>query len=302
MLGNFTVDFPEDQEGILSMEKFDDILTSIECNADGLVLKFEDDAAFEYAKKTWDWVNGHDDHEFLMVTGHGDCGKDKPRTPYLVSSLTYDEAGNVAKLKAKTGTWKDLVHTYELHVGRVPMSDALGLRRRDYTKDTSINLAADFRTKIKIETDRVFGQLTCNPCYTTGRIKFEFIIKSKLKIPVGFQIRVAPEGVKAEAQLNFQLGATFDSKQDLVKKLSIYKIPLAGISIPGGILTVGPVLDIQAGIEWTKIEIGAEISTGATASLPDTALLQADLLSPQNNKFSSWVPKIETKKTEVGYF
>ncbi|KAL9125415.1 MAG: hypothetical protein Q9217_005382 [Psora testacea] len=299
LLGNFTVEMPDDQEGILSMEKFDGLLTSIECNEQGLVLKFEDDSSFAYAQRVWDWVNGADNHTFLMVTGKGDCGDDSPRAPYLVSSIAYNEEGNIARLSATTGPWKDFAHTYELHVGRVPMSSDLGLKRRDYTKDVSMNLASDFRTKIKMGTDSAWGELTCNPCDLAGRMKFEFVIKTRLKIPVGFRLRMAPEGVKARAKIGFGIGAAFDSKKTIVEKKSIYKIPLAGVSIPGGILTLGPVLDIQGGVEVTGFELGAKFSAGATATLPDTAVLQADLLSPQNNEFSSWVPTITAEEPSV---
>ena len=58
---------PGDGENIVSMEKFDGMLTSIECANDQLTLAFEDDATFAYAQNVWDWVNGADNHSFIMV-------------------------------------------------------------------------------------------------------------------------------------------------------------------------------------------------------------------------------------------
>lgn len=275
------------------MEKFDGMLTSIKCDQQSLTLTFEDDSSFAYAQKVWDWVNGADNHTFLMVTGRGDCGNHTHRTPYLVSSIAYDDERNIARLSATTGPWKDLVHSYELHVGSVPMSSDMGLEKRDYTKDASMSMAYDFQSNVKVKTGPVSGELVCKPCNINGKMKFEFIIKANLGIPVGFQFRMAPEGVFAQAALKLELASDYKSDKEVFKE-SVAKIPLSGISIPGNILTIGPVLDFQVGLEITGFEAAVSIQTGATATLPDTAVLQADLLNPSNNKFSSWVPKIST--------
>lgn len=76
---------PGDHENILSMEKFAGMLTSVECTPQDMTLGFEDDTSFVYAQKVWDWVNGADNHTFLMVAGKGDCGNNAYRIPYLVS-------------------------------------------------------------------------------------------------------------------------------------------------------------------------------------------------------------------------
>lgn len=281
---------------MLSLERFDSILTHVSCSDTGLELTFEDDASFAYAQRVWDWVNGADNHNFLMVTGRGDCGDNANRIPYLVSKLAYDEDRNIARLTARTGEWKELVHTYELHVGSVPLSSAdLGLERRDYTKDAALSLAQDFRSKFKVKTGPVYGELVCDPCNTSGRLKFQFVIKATLGIPTGFQLRIAPEGVKAAATINLNVASDYGLKWDkptIGDQWTLGKVPLSGVSIPGGILTIGPVLDLQLGWELALFEIGFSYRFGATASLPDSAILQADLLSPSNNEFSGWAPKL----------
>ena len=292
-LGNLTVFMPGDNENVLSMEKFDGMLTSAECNAQGMTLGFEDDSSFAYAQRVWDWVNGAENHTFLMVAGKGDCGNNTYRIPYLVHSIEYDEERNIARLNATKGEWKDLAHSYELRVGSVPMSSDLGLSRRDWTQDASMDMSADLQFKTKLKTGPVSGELVCYPCYTAGKMKFEFVIKTKFQIPVGLKFRLNPQGVKASAALSLNAASDFNSKAEAFKE-SIGKIPLAGISIPGGILTVGPVLDIQLGGEVTGFEGSVSIKTGATATLPETAVLQADLLDPSNNEFSSWTPAIKT--------
>lgn len=216
-LGNLTVFTPGQEENILAMEKFDGLLTSVQCNDQGMSLTFEDDSAFAYAQKVWDWVNGADNHTFIMVAGKGDCGDNTYRIPYKVSKIDYDEERNTAKLTATSGSWKSLIHSYELHVGQVPMSNELGLERRDYTKDASFNLAANFDSKLKVKTGAVFGELVCNPCGISGLIKFEFIAKTKFLVPVDLIFKMSPEAVKAEFGLSFELASEAEIKQNIEK-------------------------------------------------------------------------------------
>ncbi|KAG8532995.1 uncharacterized protein KY384_001777 [Bacidia gigantensis] len=286
---------PADQEGILSMEKFDGLIEHAECNQQGLVLTFEDDSAFTYAQKVWDWVNGADNHTFLMVAGKGDCGDNDRRIPYSISSIAYDVAQKTARLTGNTGNWKDLIHTYELRVGKISSPDDVGLKRRDYTKDASFDFNQNFDTKVKVKTGPVFAELVCDPCYTAGTLDMELIIKTKFLVPVDLQFRVVPHGLKSHASFKFEVASDFGSKFDGGDKVSLAKIPLAGVTIPGDILTIGPVIDVQAGIEITGFEGGVSFRTGFTGSLPDSAILNADLLHPDNNEFSGWTPKIDTE-------
>lgn len=291
MLGNLTVFMPGDNENILSMEKFRGMLTSVECNRHGMTLAFEDDSSFAYAQRMWDWVNGADNHTFIMVAGQGDCGNNTRRLPYLVSTIAYDEERNTARLTAIMGSWKDLLHSYELRVGSVPMSSDLGLAKREWTKEASLDMSANLNFKKEIETGPVSGELVCDPCYTTGKMKFELVIEVRLNLQVNVNFRVAPQGVTAKATLALKVGSELKSEPINFKE-SMLKIPLSGISIPGGILTIGPVLDLSVGGELSAIEGSITVTTGATATLPDTAMLQADMLNPSNNKFSSWIPRI----------
>ena len=63
--------------------------------------------------------------------------------------------------------------------------------------------------------------------------------------------------------------------------------------------TLGPVADIQGGVEVTGFELGAKFSAGVTATIPDTAALQVDLLSPWDNELSSWIPRFAAEQPSV---
>ena len=296
LLGNLTVFTPGDNEHIVDMERFDGMLTSIKCNPDGLELAFDDDESFAHAQKVWDWVNGADNHTFVMVAGKGDCGKDSLRTPYLIHTLKYDEGKNIARLQGKQGTWEEIAHTYELRVGRVPMSKDFKLLRRDLSQDLYMNLALDLKHRMKVQTGPVSGELICDPCNIGGRMKFELVLKTTASFPTGASLTLSPESVRAQASLRLTLASNFDTKVDL-PGFTFPSVPLAGVSIKG-ILTVGPVLEVSLDGE-AKLEGAITVTAGATASLENTAVLRADLLSPGNNQFSGWQPQLTTEPVNM---
>ena len=61
---NLTVYFPEEYHYVIAMERFAGKLKSVQC-ADDMVLEFNDDAAFQYAKDTWNWVNDNVNNSFI---------------------------------------------------------------------------------------------------------------------------------------------------------------------------------------------------------------------------------------------
>lgn len=282
---------PGESENILSMEKFKGMLTSVQCSPNSMTLAFEDDTSFAYAQRTWDWVNGADNHTFIMVAGKGDCGNNTYRLPYLVSTIAYDEERNIAHLNATVGAWKDLIHSYDLRVGSVPMSSNWGLEKRDWNPEFSVDMSTNLKFKKAVKVGSVTGELACDPCYTTGRMKFELVISVRWLVQVNLQFRVAPQGFTAKARLALKVASKLPSGAVSVKE-HMGKIPLAGISIGNGVLTLGPVIDMSVGGEISAVEGSITVAAGATATLPDTALLQADLFDPSNNKFSSWTPRI----------
>jgi hypothetical protein len=234
-----------------------------------------------------------------MVAGKGDCGNNTMRIPYLVNSIKYDEARNIAYLNATAGEWKDFVHTYELQLGSVPMPGELSHQKRDYTKNMAIDIAQDFSIKAKVKIGPIFTELRCLECYTAGKFNFEFRMKTILEVPVGLQFRLNPQGVKARARLRMDIDAEVNSKTALVKPdPPFFTIPLSPYSM-GGVLSLGPVLDVGFGLELSGLEAAISIIAGATATISDSAVLQADLLDPSNNQFSGWIPNFDMDELEL---
>ena len=68
-----------------SMELFEPLTTSVDCNADdGIVsLTFVSKEAFDYAVRHWAWINNVDDDKFILIMNHDGCGPDKERQAYM---------------------------------------------------------------------------------------------------------------------------------------------------------------------------------------------------------------------------
>ena len=282
---------PGDIENILSMERFQGMLKSVRCTDQEMTLQFIDDATFAYAQRVWDWVNGADNHTFVMVAGAGDCGNNTHRQPFLVSKIAYDEAQNIAHLTANTQDWQAAAHTYDLQVGHVPHPNTSDHTARDISKDLSLDVSSSFPFSVQTTLGGLTTTLACSKCGTTGSIAFELKVSQKLLIPTGASITISPKGVSAQAQIKLSESGDLTESKTFSKRVAT--IPLESITIPGGILNLGPNLDIDVGFEISSISGSASISSGATISLSDSAILELDLLNPSNNKFSGWTPSVD---------
>jgi hypothetical protein len=289
---------PGDGENILSMEQFDGMLTSVQCNTNDVALTFEDDATFAYAQQVWDWVNGADNHSFVMVAGVGDCGDNTQRIPFVISTIAYDEAANLATLSATQSNWTAVAHTYDLTVGQItqPSAQSDALRTRDVDKSTSIDFVHDFPFSFAISANGLEAKLACTNCSSTGSFDMQLHISTKLFIPTGAKMKLAPRGVSAIGQV--KLSGSGSLTDALTKEFEIISIPLAGIKIPE-ILELGPFLTVSVGAEISAISLSASVQAGATARLDDAAIMEVDLLNPEQNTFSGWEPTIDAVDVRV---
>lgn len=84
LLANMTLYAPNGLQMIL-MEEFDHLTSAVDCHGDDgtMSLTFNSKHAFEYALKTWRYINLHDDDRFILIANHKGCGPDDERQPYL---------------------------------------------------------------------------------------------------------------------------------------------------------------------------------------------------------------------------
>jgi len=291
---------PGDAENILSMERFDGMLTAVECGTDKLQLTFEDDTTFAYAQKVWDWVNGADNNSFVMVAGPGDCGSNENRIPYIISTLLYDEDANKATLTSKKTTWEEIAHTYDLVVGGIsdqdPPNASPKLPKRDINKSTSVGFVHDLPFSVSLSAQGLSASLACTNCSTAGAFDLEFTIKQKLFVPTGASMKLKPKDVSAIAQI--KLSGSGELTKALTKEFQLLQIPISALTIPG-VFDLGPFLTVSVGAEISSITLSAGITTGAKASFSNDAILEVDLLSPEKNKFSGWAPAVEPLDLKV---
>lgn len=292
---------PDDAENILSMERFDGMLTEVECNADNLALTFEDDATFLYAQKVWDWVNGADNHSFVMVAGPGDCGNNTRRLPYVISTIQYDEVANKATLAASLSNWEAIAHSYDLVVGGVSGSPGANnqtqaIQKRDIDKSTSVDFVHDFPFSVALSANGLSASLACTNCSTTGQFDMEFTISQKFFIPTGASMKIQPRGVSAIAQVKLSGSGTVTDA--LTKEFTLLEIPISAFTIPG-VFDLGPFLTISVGAEISGITISAGVTTGATMKFDDAAIMEVDLLHPEENTFSGWDPIVDAVDVKV---
>ncbi|KAF2683210.1 hypothetical protein K458DRAFT_432549 [Lentithecium fluviatile CBS 122367] len=287
-IATLTVDMPGDEENILSMEKFDGMLTAVECKNDTIAMTFENDATFAYAQQVWDWVNGADNRSFVMVAGPGDCGNHTNRQPYVVSSIQYDEAANKATLAATEGEWTAIAHSYNLVVGSVAQNTTK--QKRDIEDTSSIDFNHDMTGSFGLGIGKLDARITCLNCSTTGQFDMEFKISQKFFVPTGASMKFSPKGVTAIAQM--KLSGSGDLTDSLTKTFDILSIPISGLKIPG-ILDLGPFLTVSIGAQLSAITLSAGVTSGATGSLSDDAIVEMNLLNPEENKFSGWEPTVD---------
>lgn len=280
------------------------MLTSVQCSSTTLTLSFIDDDTFAYAKQVWDWVNGADDHEFLMVVGAGDCPDGNPhRYPYLVKSLQYDEAANVAKLIGRTDSWKNLVHAYELRVGTVTPPPGSKVKRADKDGTVfSIEKRMPFEQTVKTKSG-YFIKLECSEdCGIFGSLKLDFeIVWGVPEIIDKALFTIAPKGVKVQAFPKLSLGKENTIKAEEEWEATILSdIRLYGIKMgPDDFLELGAFMDLVVGMEM-GYEGQISVKTGAVATVPDTNLVVDFTELSDFAKPAALIPSIDIKVPEFG--
>ncbi|KAF2231256.1 hypothetical protein EV356DRAFT_579364 [Viridothelium virens] len=292
LLANFTVYTPDDDESILPLENFSNMLSSVDCNDTSIQLTFKDDETFQYAQSAWNWVNTHDNHSFVMVAGPGDCGLNADREPFQVNNIAYNIPERTASLSGNAQNWTSAAHTYDLHVGHISTPSS-PISRRDYSKDWTVDFNHELNNgSINLSKGAFSIGLESDGSGTKGEFDFELDIKTHFFEFKGFTAKLQPKGVSATAKLGLTVSGDL-SDTGFSKSVTVLSVPLDGIEIPGGILDIGPNLDIDLGMSVGPLSGSAGVTGGMTVSISDDALLELDLLDSSNNKFSGWTPSVD---------
>ncbi|KAL2786871.1 hypothetical protein BJX66DRAFT_20333 [Aspergillus keveii] len=298
-LANLTIDLPGDDETVISIDRFKHLLTSIQCTNRSMAVSFKNDEAYGYIKRGWQWLNDVDPHKLVVIAGAGDCRWNPTRIPFAASTVVFNDAANTAKLVGKAMAWKDF-QNYELTVGKYrPVYGSSSVSQRDIDKTMTLpfDLPLPFSSgKIQTPVDNLDLTWFCADCGTQGSFDFGFHIETKNGVPNGASITLSPNGVKAV--LTPRIAIQADIGGDIDDEWEIGKIPVGGISIPGGILDVGPQITFSLGYSIGPLQGSAGITTGVTVSIPDDSELEIGLISPDVSS-TGWSPDLETKPVTV---
>ncbi|TLD32562.1 hypothetical protein E2P81_ATG05538 [Venturia nashicola] len=286
VLGNLTISMPGTNENIISMERFKGMTKSVTCSNTNIDIVFNNNQALAYARGVWDWVNGADNHTFIMVAGAGDCGWNDHRIPFMVSTLYFNDKSMTARLTANAAQWSDAIHTYSLDVGAMPIANITpsakfrrSLEELDLRKDLSLNFNHIIpATSVSFPYHDLTLSFMCIACQTTGHFDFGFHLETVSGVPKTAYAILNPQGVSLVINPKVNLGAKL--KSPLTFSKNFLTVPLSSISIPGGVFDVGPELVFSAGLDIGPLAGSATISSGVKISLPDTAAVTVDVLSP----------------------
>ncbi|KAI9369062.1 hypothetical protein BJX61DRAFT_180761 [Aspergillus egyptiacus] len=305
------VAYAKQDERILDMDKFSFALESASCNADDMSFEFKHKLIYLAAKTAWQWVNYNDMRSFVLVPSWEGCGEDKSHDPWVVSQVQFDDKTQKVVLTSTKSTWKKVMNTFILDFGEVVLGGQN--TKRDIIPDLdekfTLDVGATLPSKIfewKIREGVLNGTLTanCDDCGTSGQLVFAGHIEASLGwtgVDIDkFEISVTPQDLQAHVGLSLEFLGEIDFR-GLVspsEEITLLEIPVSGWNIPR-IFEFGPRIQLNAGYVLDYIGGEASVSTGITASIPNTAIAKLDLLSEDSVQISGWVPEIETDPLEI---
>jgi len=270
-MANFTVSMFGDHENILSLEKFGTFLSSIECTNTSVTLTFKDSGAFSYAEQQWNWVNS-DNRSFILV----------------------DNSTRTISLAAIASKWSEVAHTSELWVGGASNPPPSRFAERDFAQSFSLNFQHTLPTiswNFPIPFDNISATVSCPDCGTYGSFDLVFHFKTVFWVPDSVDLTLSPKGVSADFTPSVHFTASLTDK--ITSPLVLLgKIPIDGISIPGGVLDLGPEIVINAGASIGPLVGETTLSGGVKVSLSNSADLEIGLTSP-SFQASGWDPIID---------
>ncbi|OJJ07919.1 hypothetical protein ASPVEDRAFT_89152 [Aspergillus versicolor CBS 583.65] len=289
-LANLTVDVGDEEANIVSMEKFRHLLESVDCTDNGMVVEFKDERSFGYTQRGWQWVNDDEDRNLILVTGKQHCGWNPHRVPFVVSSIVFDKPSLKARLSGVPSSWKKLFRNYELTLGNVEESS---VAKRDWDSDASLsfNHKIPLSKSIPIPGSSLSVDVSCEDCKTEGSFDFGVHIKTSYGAPESASLTLSPNGVSAS--FTPRLGLSGNMTDDISDEIELVKIPVDGISIPGGILDLGPEIVFSFGYQIGPVKGSAGITSGVTLSLEDSAELEINFLDPDISA-GGWTPQVDT--------
>lgn len=321
-LAELWIDMPGDDEAIVDMEYFDDLIDYMDCPRNGtdtLVVDFLDGADLQAAGEVWSWVNNRPENHFLLMVGAGDCGWNEDRVLYQVDDLLeYSPDTKTAMLHAEAVSWKDALHSYDLNIGKAAMpvdetspSEGANMKRGIFDSigdffggtvnpDVSIPIDVDVSGQsISFTMDGVTLSGSCANCSTTGSFDVEAKFRVRwFDIEEAF-VEMRTAGIDATAIVDVTLSGDL-TETLLEQSLPLFKASPAGIVIPG-IISLGPTVSVALTAGVSAIKGGIKMTLGGTATIPES-VSRLDFLSEEGSSSEGWTPEFSSVPFEADLY
>ncbi|KAL8940410.1 MAG: hypothetical protein Q9216_002836, partial [Gyalolechia sp. 2 TL-2023] len=309
---------------IVLMERFEGLTAAVDCKGDdgAMSLTFKSKAAYDYALRTWEYINEDDYQQFLLIANHDGCGPADERQPYRVSNVIESSQKLTIGMKTTVATWAEVAGTYDLDFGRVGLNQAQQrLKPRGFWGDIGdIGKAvlegaqgnADFDPSVTFDVN--VGQpgkkepiyadpkgrfsIDCVDCFITGSWQVEgHIVVSGFKLQ-DLTLSAAPSNFRAKLGLEATVTASKapESIQDSVE-LFAAGIPGAGIAVKG-IFKLGATVSYEVGTSATFAGT-ATAAFGLEATLPNDARVVANVNDPSRSSAPGWRHSSLTPSFEI---
>ena len=163
--------------------------------------------------------------------------------------------------------------------------------------DFTIGFDNDFPDKtISFSTNNLTVSAVCKECFTKG----SFDVKGKFRVELletkEAWIELSTDGITAKAVIGLALKGALTGKL-AQKTVPIAKFSPAGISIPG-VLTIGPTISVNMGVELSEITASVNINVGGSATIPKSSA-RLDFLNKDKTKATGWKPSFKAEPFKV---
>lgn len=167
---------------------------------------------------------------------------------------------------------------------------------KTFSMDMSHTFPANLFAKQVYVGDFSFG-IECDNCGSSGTLELAGHIESGVEGFSVFTINATPKSLAADLTLTMTAAGTLSQRWD--KQFQLLDQGIPGFTIPGGVLTVGPNLEILAGFTLSNIGGSVVVTSGLTASIPDSSSAEVDFIAKKKLGISGWVPKFTPKPISI---
>lgn len=314
-VAELVIDMPGDEEAIVDMEYFDDLIEGVTCpeGGDSIAIDFKDETNLEAAGEIWTWVNESEENHFYLMVGAGDCEWNENRFLFQVESMDITPDTKIATLVGQEMAWKEALHSYDLSIGNLAMGETVsaeGLSKRGFLDAIGDFFGGEFNPDVSVplDTDLSGQSLTfnlqdgitltgkCNECTTKGTIDAEAKFRVKwFNLEEAF-VELRTGGLEAKAVVGLTMAGDLTDTL-LSQSLPLFEASPAGIVIPG-IVSIGPVVGVGLSAGISTIKGSVAVTAGGSATVPESKW-KLDFLSEAGSVAEGWVPSLEVLPLEA---